>query len=323
MIPQYDAYAHLGAVEVAAYEDPLTHLRTIAAVGARYLVMAVSGSGVSAFQDPPPAVSWLDPWWLAAVPIAAFIGVRALRMLWRGSLEGAFWLAAAGAFAPVSQVFPFLHPVADRYLYFILPGLIGGCLLAGPPLLEAAASRVGGAIGSRGWQGIRIAVAVWIAVFAVRSFERAYVWKTPFTVMADVERNYPEGTAAKTNRATRAAQVGDAETAVALLREAHKRGYNRLDHLLMPSYGPIQDESSFVSLKQEWAREWIDRLTQNEDPSQLELQLIAQARIVEGDLVGARRDVERAIERGGPISERLHEDLRALDYQIRLSRLRK
>ena len=55
--------------------------------------------------------------------------------------------------------------------------------------------------------------------------------------MADVERNYPEGTAAKTNRATRAAQVGDAETAVALLREAHKRGYNRLDHLLMPREG--------------------------------------------------------------------------------------
>ena len=53
------------------------------------------------------------------------------RTLARRELEAAFWVAAAASFAPVSQVFPFLNPVADRYLYCILPGLIGGALCWG------------------------------------------------------------------------------------------------------------------------------------------------------------------------------------------------
>jgi hypothetical protein len=213
--------------------------------------------------------------------------------------------------------------MADRYLYFMLPGLSGGCLLAGPPLALRIAARLGKDIGPRGWNSVRVATVVWIAIFAVRSFDRAHVWKTPFTVMADVARNYPEGTAAKTNRATRAAQMGDAETAVALLREAQERGYNRLDHLLMQSYARIQHEEQFDALKREWAQEWIDRLTQNERPSQIELQLVAQARLVMGDVEGARRDVLAAIDRGGPITDRLLVDLEALENEIRRSRLRR
>ena len=140
--------------------------------------------------------------------------------------------------------------------------------------------------------------------------------------MADVEANYPNGTAAKTNGATRAALAGDAETAVTLLRGAHSRGYNRLDHLLLPSYARIQGDPAFEALKRDWAREWIERLTQNEAPSQLELRLIAQAHVVLGDLHSAVADIERAIATGGPITEDLEDDLRELAREIRFSKLR-
>jgi hypothetical protein len=168
---------------------------------------------------------------------------------------------------------------------------------------------------------LRIAAALWLVTFAARSFDRAQVWRAPFSVMADVERNYPDGTAAKTNRATRAAQAADAATAVALLKQAHERGYNRLDHLLMPAYARIQNDPAFEQLKKQWAREWIARLIANPQPSQLELRLIAQAHVVLGDLTAARGAILRAIDTGGPISGELEQDLAELERAIRFSRL--
>ena len=141
--------------------------------------------------------------------------------------------------------------------------------------------------------------------------------------MADVERNYPQGTAAKTNRATRAAQAGDAAAAVALLKQAHDRGYNRLDHLLMPTYARIQNDPAFGQLKKQWAREWIERLSANPQPSQLELRVIAQAHVVLGDLMAARQEIIRAIDAGGPITGDLEQDLAELERSIRFSRLRR
>ena len=55
--------------------------------------------------------------------------------------EAAWWIGAAAAWAPVSQVFPFLNPIADRYLYFMLPGLIGGASLWLASALRPAALR--------------------------------------------------------------------------------------------------------------------------------------------------------------------------------------
>lgn len=321
-IAEFAAFGQTAGRAPPLYEDLPTRFRTIFAIALRYVVMALSSSGLSAFHEPPPATSMLDPWWLCSLVVFGALAWRSVLALRDRREEAAYWIFAVVSFGPVSGFIPLPFPMADRYLYFMLPGLIGGCLLAGPPLLERLSSSVGG-WGKRGWKALHVVAALWIVAFAVRSFERAYVWRSPFTVMADVERNYPEGTAAKTNRATRAAQSGDAETAVMLLREAHKRGYNRLDHLLMPSYAAIQGAAPFVALKREWAQEWIDRLTANDTPSQLELQLIAQARIVMGDLVGARREVQRAIEMGGPITDSLYQDLEALDYELRMSRLRR
>ena len=90
----------------------------------------------------------------------------------------------------------------------------------------------------------------------------------------------------------------------------------------MGGYGPIQRDAAFVDLKKRWAREWIERLSRSDSPSQHELQPLAQAYLVLGDLTSARDAIVRAIERGGPITENLEEDLAEVERAIRFSRLR-
>ena len=85
----------------------------------------------------------------------------------------------------------------------------------------------------------------------------------------------------------------------------------------MESYAGVQNAPAFDALKREWAREWIERLSKNESPSQLELRLVAQAHVVLGDLRAARATILQAIEVGGPIGEGLRDDLTELDRAIR------
>jgi hypothetical protein len=306
MIPQYDAYAHLGAVEVAAYEDPLIHLRTIAAVGMRYLVMAVSGSGVSAFQDPPPAVSWLDPWWLAAVPTAAFIGVRASRALWRGSLEGAFWVAAAGAFAPVSQVFPFLHPVADRYLYFILPGLLGGSALWIQDLISRRPRFVCKAIAGIPVRARRtivaLASAAVIVVFGVQSASRARLWRSETLLMLDAATHYPESVTAYILSARGAAQRGDASAAAIALRSAYDRGLDRFMAVRDdPGLAPLRNDADFHALIGQMAKRWIERARGRGYSTQPELRMLGLAHMVREEFIEAVTAFEASLAAGGPL----------------------
>ena len=104
-------------------------VRSIPAFAARYLVMASTSLGVAAFQEPPPALSWLDPWWLGGAVALAALAWRFAVVARARRPEAAFWLWAAVSYAPVCQIFPFVYPLGDRYLYFILPGLLGGVLL--------------------------------------------------------------------------------------------------------------------------------------------------------------------------------------------------
>jgi hypothetical protein len=314
-VAEFAAFGQTAGQAPPLYAELSTRLRSIFAISLRYLVMAASSVGLSAFHEPDPADSFLDPWWLASLPVLALLGWRVVFALRRRREEAVYWLWALISFAPICGLIPLPFPMADRYLYFMLPGLVGGVLLAAPDLLARIADAHPG---TRRFlpQLLRVTAALWIALLAGRSFERAHVWVSPGVLMADVERNYPSGTAAKTNRATRAALAGDAATAVALLEQAHARGYNRLDHLLLPSYARIQSDPDFDRLKKQWAREWIERLSASGSPSQQELQVIAQGYVVLGDLEAARRYVRRAIDRGGPITENLHEDLAELDRAI-------
>jgi hypothetical protein len=137
--------------------------------------------------------------------------------------------------------------------------------------------------------------------------------------MADAERNYPDGTAAKTRQAVRAARDGDIETAVALLRQAHARGYNRLDHLLQePAYAPYLEDPRFRALLVEFADGMLAHLGRSESPSQLELHVMALAHEVRGDTDAAVRALERALAVGGPIDARIERDLAALRRNQRL-----
>jgi len=280
-------------------------------------VMSTTTYGLSAFHE-PEAAGLLDPWWLASLPCLAALGWRSFTCLRDRKPEAAWWVFAAVSFAPVCGVIPLPFPLADRYLYFILPGFVGGALLAGAERFEKLAPERR----ARFARGLRVATGVVLVLLAARSFDRAHIWQAPFLVMADAVRHYPDGVAGKTQRASQAALAGDAETAVALLAAAHERGYNRLDHLLLDHYGPIQSHPAFVRLKRQWAREWIERLSANPSPSQHELQLIAQAHVVLDDLPAARDALLRAIEQGGPISENLEHDLAEVEREIRFSRLR-
>jgi len=206
--------------------------------------------------------------------------------------------------------------MADRYLYFILPGLIGATALALPELAAWLAPRMGSRAGAMDAQRGKIAIGlcvVLIAFFAVRSHERARIWRSPAYMMADAELHYPDGAAAQTRKATRAARMGDIDGTITALQAARARGYNRLDHLLgEPAYAPLQNDPRFRTLLRELAQEWLDRLQHNPSPSQLELRLVAQAHVVLDDLPAAIRAIERALEIEGPISADLERDLEAL-----------
>jgi hypothetical protein len=309
------AFSQTAAQASPLYADPWLRLRTSVAIGLRYLVMAATSRGLSSFHEPPPAASWLDPWWLGGLAALALIAGRAVYVLRARRVEAVYWTWAAASWSAVSGLLPLPFPMADRYLYAILPGLLGVVLLVGQDALaglEAAARRRAG-LAAAAFCGALLALFAW------RSFERAHVWRSAQLVMADAERNYPDGTAAKTRQAVRAARNGDVATTVALLRQAHARGYNRLDHLLQePAYAPYLEDPRFRALLVEFADGMLEHLGRSRSPSQLELHVMALAYEVRGDTADAVRALERALAVGGPIGAQIERDLAALRRSQRL-----
>jgi tetratricopeptide (TPR) repeat protein len=302
--PQLVSFEHLGRVEVEAFADPWVQLRTIGATGARYLAMAASGWGVSAYQEPDPSLSPLDPWWLASIVAALLLALRLVVVWRRRSDEAAYWLGALAAFAPVSQLLPFLNPIADRYLYTMLPGLLGAVLCAGRD--------------SRSWAAPRLRIAamagtgVVVALFAATSFERARLWQSETLLNLDAARHYPEGGSARFLRARRAAQDGDVETAVAELRAASLRGVDNFTILRRdPGLAPIRAEPAFQELVREVAGRWIERATRRGFRTQAELRFLGLAHIARGELEAAVAAFERALAQGGPQQELVAHELEA------------
>lgn len=327
-VVEFAAFAGSAGQAAPLYPDLGVRLRSTVALALRYIVMAATGRGLSAFHEPPPATSLLDPWWLAALVVLGLLAWRAVVVLRAGQPEAAWWLWAVVSFAPVCGVIPLPYPMADRYMYFLLPGLIGGTCLMG-----LAAARRFGAAGTHSDEAaakrrqqlqIGATAAALLAGWglATQAHARAYVWRSAGLLMADAEDHYPEGTAAKTRQATRAARQGDAETAVAALRAAYARGYNRLDHLLQePAYAVLRGDPDFEALLREMAVEWRDRLGASPSPSQIELRALAQAYIVLEDYEAALAALRRALATEGPVTETIEHDVRELERAMRFQRL--
>jgi hypothetical protein len=302
-IPQTAAIGTAGGARVPAFADPAVHARTVVAVGARYLLMAVTSLGVSAFQEPAPARSWLDPWWLAGLVCGGLLAWRALACLRRRELEAAWWIAAAASFVPISQIFPFPIPVADRYLYFILPGLLGGALLAlrARPLPLAAAR-------------VLAASAVGLCLlFAFHASARARLWRSEQFLYLDAARHYPDGATAHYLRARRAARAGDLATVVAGLRSAAERGLDTYEAVLAdPAFASVRGEPEFLAAVREMAGRWLAAARQWEDPTQAQLRAVARAHLVRDEIDEAEAALERALAAGGPQQERVRRELAAL-----------
>jgi tetratricopeptide (TPR) repeat protein len=305
-IPEFVIFTRVGEVEVEAFGDRLVHVRSVASFGARYLVMSLTSYGVSAFQEPEPALSPLDPWWLAALPLGALLALRLLVTLRRRSLEGVWWVAAAVSFAPVSQVFPFLNPIADRYLYFILPGLIGGTLCAWLEVRERLPVAL--------WRGVGAATALLLLFFAWHSAQRATLWRGEMFLLLDAERHYPEGGTASYLRARRAAQAGDVDTALRELRRAADRG---IDGFMViagdPGLAPIHSAPAFQAFVRELAGRWIDRARRRGHQTPADLRMVGLAHLQREELDEAVAAYQLALDAGGgPLEPTLRAELEAL-----------
>jgi hypothetical protein len=316
-IPEFSSFEHFGEAEGRPYPDAALHLRSIAAFGSRYLAMAATSYGLSAFHQPQPARSLLDPWWLAALPAAALLLWRIAVVLRRRSEEAAYWVAAAAAYAPISQLFPFLFPMGDRYLYFILPGLIGGSLfLATDAQHRLAAATAGRAprLSSRALSRAAIACSLALAAFfGLRSAQRAGIWRDETRLYLDAERHYPDGGPASYLQARRAAQVGDVAGAIEALRRAEENGFANFMNLPNDrALAPIAGTQAFGDFVRAMAGRWIERSRGWESMNQAQYHLLAHAHLVRGEIPEAKTALEQAIAAGGPQEAVLRSELAQL-----------
>jgi hypothetical protein len=310
-VAEFSVHQRSGAAEAVLYDTPFVLVRTVFGLAMRYLVMASTSLGVSAFHEPEPIRSLLDPWWIFALLALALLGWRTIVVWRRREPEVAYWVWAIVSFGPVSQIFPFLYPLADRYLYFILPGLIGGTLLAAREVLETIPAE-GHRRRHASWIGVALGVAV-CAFFALHSRERSRIWRYSATLLADAAKHYPDGVSANLYRAHQAARDRDVENTVTALRAATSRGFNRFEMLVNDSgFDPVRDHPKFQELLYEMAAGRIATVEGRERPTQAELRMAAHAHIVRREYAEARRMLLRALERGGAYDAHIRSDLEQL-----------
>jgi len=306
-LPEALAFLDYSGYQPQDSPDVFLRVRSVGAIAARYAWMAATSLNVAAFAQPDPPASWLDPWWLAGAALLAALAWRTLAALRARREEGAYWIFAATAFAPVSQALPFLFPIADRYLYFALPGLLGAALLALAPIagrMSAAPSwRLAGALA-----GVALA-----ALFAFRTDARARLWREPTLLFLDSAAHYPDGYPAQMMRARRAAQQGDAATAAEALRAAAARGLSDFMSVAEdPALAPIAGTPEFAAVVREMADRFVATNPVHTDTDQATLHLLAHAQLIRDDRRAAAEAFAAAIRAGGLQDEVLREELAAL-----------
>jgi hypothetical protein len=315
-IPEMSAFQRVGSLGISPVEGPAEQARWMVALATRYLRMAVSGLGVSAFHQPTPPRSWLDPWWLSGLLLLAVLSWRWIAVLRRRDEEAVYWLLAVAAYAPVSQVFAFLFPMADRYLYAPLIGLLGGGLLAAREgwLRFSAwrASRGARASGDPVWAGaLLVAVAL---SFGYRAHQRAPVVATNRALSQESTRNYPKGVPALIDYAKRDARTGNVPAVGRELEALLAAGFVDYTTLLDdPAIAGLVGYREVQRPLNEMARATLDRLSRAEDPFQIELVLMAGAHNALGNTDEVIELLERARAKGGPHQAEVEAGLRSRD----------
>jgi tetratricopeptide (TPR) repeat protein len=322
-IPELSAQV---AIEASPYPDRWVQIRSIFSFWGRYLAMAATSYGVSAFQEPGPVDSIFDPWWIGGLLAAALLAWRTIAALRARRAEAAYWILAAASFGPISQIWPFMHPMADRYLYFILPGLIGGSLLAAMEFR----TRWCGAISDREtrirWTSIAtrlvaLSTALVVIAFGIRSHARAGLWREEVLLLQSAALRYPDGANASYYRALLAAQRRDAETAVGELRAAAAISLGHMARFSAdPRFEPISREPVFHELIDEIAGRWIEFAHSRGLETQTWLRSTGQAHRVRGEYREAIDCFERALRLGGPLQSKVLSDLEFTRAQWREAR---
>jgi hypothetical protein len=314
------------AIESSPYPDHWVQIRSIFSFWARYLVMAATSYGVSAFQEPGPVHSILDLWWIGGFLATVLLAWRTIAALRARSAEAAYWILAAASFGPISQIWPFMHPMADRYLYFILPGLIGGSLLAAMECRARWCDAISDRETRSRWRsiatrGVAIGAALVVIAFGIRSHARAELWREELLLIQSAALRYPDGANASYHRAVLAAKQQDAETAVRELRTAAAIS---LGHMVKfstdPRFKPISREPVFHELIDEIAERWIEFAHSRGLESQVWLRSTGQAHRVRGEYLEAIDCFERALQLGGPLQSAIASDLESTRAQWREAR---
>ncbi len=301
-LTQFAAFQHANQSVAPISQEPLVRTATTAWIGARYLAMAATGWGVSAFHEPAPVTSLLDPWVIFALVAGVALTARTGWALWQRREEAAWWLLAAGSFVPVAQIFPFLYPMADRYLYFILPGLIGGTLLAGKEVVARLPAER-----RRATERVAMALAlVAIVGFSAWSHQRASLWRADALLLADSMLHYPEGRTAHYYRARSAAREGDVQAALASLRIATSDNRRGIENLLdEPAFAPIRSEPEFQALVRELALRRIREADGVERLTEANLMRLARAHNARGEHAREIQVLERALALEGPYAPQI------------------
>jgi hypothetical protein len=296
VLPEFAAFRSTGEFRQELAPGPRA-MQAVAIAG-RYLVLALTGVGASTFHQPLPPASALDPWfWLGLATLLGF-GVVSVRALWRGH-PAAGWLGlAAAAYLPVAQLFPFRYPMADRYLYFVLPGLLGAALVTLTPRLRAG-------IAAAAVRGLRKAPPALLALgavallataaFGVQFHRRARVWASPERVEVDAALHYPEGIPGQITLARRLIAQGDLAGAIDAIERAHARGHtNPAAFLHDPSFQALLDEPRYLALIQGMTERWLERARQMPRPGVGHWMGIAQAELFLGRIEPAFEALDRA-----------------------------
>ena len=280
--------------------DPVERARSMVAIAGRYLVVAATSFGVSPTHEPAPASSFADPWWLFGLAALATIAARAFVALRRRSEEAVYWVWAGAAYAPVCQVFAFIYPMADRYLYFILPGLLGAGYFVVDDAVQALSARrhVPARRLLAGAAGVVLAAGV---AFAVHTSRQAFVWRSEAHVMRDAARSYPDGIGGVFLRARSAASTGDWPGAIAALDQLADRGYAvfvAVDR--EPAFAPIRGSEEYQRVYRRIASNWIRSTPVAPNASPAELRAMGFVHWIVGDYDEAERYYLQALDAGGP-----------------------